>query len=122
MRTVVQCIMIFWLLMALVVTYAFKAHAHDQWADASSVPAWVKTSCCGPADAHHLQSSDVVLDSDGYHVKGFPVVIAYKDALPSMDGDYWIFYGRAYSGPGYDGLGGGSGLPHVYCFFAPTGA
>ena len=31
---------------------AGPAAAHDVWADGSPVPAWVKSSCCGPA-AHH---------------------------------------------------------------------
>jgi hypothetical protein len=34
-------------------------YAHDYWADGKPVPNWVKTSCCGPADAHHLRPDQV---------------------------------------------------------------
>ena len=34
--------------------FASAAHAHDRWDNGEPVPAWVKTECCGPRDAHHL--------------------------------------------------------------------
>jgi hypothetical protein len=34
-------------------------NAHDYWADGKAVPNWVKASCCGPADAHHLRPDQV---------------------------------------------------------------
>lgn len=111
------------------------AHAHDYWADGKKVPDWVKASCCGPADAHHLspaqvhgpmsreeayafmngadlpvstkESSD---ESRYYVVDGYQRVIPSGLALPSQDGDYWIFYRD--DGP----INGQSG---VYCFFVP---
>ena len=87
---------------------AIPSFAHDQWADASSIPAWVKASCCGPADAHHLQPEQVHDLGDYYLVDGYVRHIPHAQALPSQDGDYWIFY----RGQGNDESG-------VYCFFVP---
>lgn len=84
------------------------ASAHDQWADGSAIPAWVKSSCCGPADAHHLTPAMVTRDGDYYVVSGYNHRIPANQALPSQDGDYWIFY--------RDDGGIQSG---VYCFFIP---
>jgi hypothetical protein len=84
--------------------------AHDVWADNSPVPSWVKASCCGPDDAHHLRPDQVHRVSDDYYmVDGYRYRIPAKDALPSQDGDYWIFY--------RDGQGGNQSI--VYCFFVP---
>lgn len=86
------------------------AEAHDAWADGEAVPGWVKQSCCGPADAHHLRPDQVHRVSDDYfEVDGYYHKVPAKDALPSQDGDYWIFYRD-------DGGGSQSG---VYCFFVP---
>jgi hypothetical protein len=64
--------------------------AHDQWADGSVVPAWVKSACCGPQDAH----MDPVLlhDEKGWRVEGNDYVIADDKVLPSEDGHAWVFY------------------------------
>ena len=35
------------------------APAHDYWIDGKKIPEWVKASCCGPADAHHLDPGQV---------------------------------------------------------------
>ena len=94
------------------------ARGHDHWADGSQIPDWVKASCCGPADAHHLKADDVTLEADGYHIKGYPYVIPFADALPSTDGDYWIFYQSLYS----SFESGATGVSHPFCFFAPAGA
>ena len=85
------------------------ASAHDRWADGSPVPAWVKTACCGPEDVHHLRPEQVRLTPEGYWVEGYPEVIPVGKALPSADGDYWIFYKE---------LGAGM-FSSVYCFFTP---
>jgi hypothetical protein len=86
------------------------AEAHEVWANAEPVPDWVKASCCGPADAHHLRPDQVHRVSDDYYmVDGYHYRIPAKDALPSQDGDYWIFY--------RDGNGGNQSI--VYCFFVP---
>ena len=82
---------------------------HDQWSNGTDVPAWVKSSCCGPEDVHHLTAQQVHAMADGWHIEGYKGVLAYGRELPSQDGDYWIFY-RSYSD--------GSQTP-VFCFFAP---
>jgi hypothetical protein len=69
---------------------ASGADAHDYWSDGKAIPDWVKASC--------------YYSVDGY-VRRIPVV----QALPSQDGDYWIFYRD-------DGANGQSG---IYCFFVP---
>ena len=85
------------------------AHAHDYWSNGKPIPAWVKASCCGPADAHHLRPEQVHDEGDYYRVDGYVRKIPHAQALPSQDGDYWIFYRD-------DGANGQSG---VYCFFIP---
>lgn len=85
------------------------AHAHDMWSSGKPVPDWVKASCCGPADAHHLRPEQVHDEGDYYHVDGYVRRIPRAQALPSQDGGYWIFYRD-------DGASGQSG---VYCFFVP---
>jgi hypothetical protein len=87
-----------------------SAGAHDVWANGETVPSWVKASCCGPDDAHHLRPDQVHRISDDYYkVDGYRYRIPAKDALPSQDGDYWIFY--------REGLNGAQSI--VYCFFVP---
>ena len=69
------------------------AGAHDVWADGKAVPGWVKQACCGPADAHHPRPDQVRRVSDEFYaVDGYYNRIPVRDALPSQDGDYWIFY------------------------------
>lgn len=97
------------LLILLVASAINQAQAHDQWADGKPIPDWVKASCCGPADAHHLTPEQVTRDGDYYHVAGYSRLIPAGQALPSQDGDYWIFYRD-------NGAAGQSG---VYCFFVP---
>lgn len=96
------------------------SQAHDYWANGKKVPDWVKSSCCGQADAHALEPGQVHQDKDGnYFVDGYYgynqdhkqlAKIPAKEALPSQDGHYWIFY------RGDEGGGSQSG---VYCFFVP---
>ena len=88
------------------------AAAHDMWANGDIVPGWVKSACCGPDDAHHLRPDQVHRVSDDYYmVDGYRYRIPARQALPSQDGDYWIFYRD-------EGAGAQSG---VYCFFVPMG-
>ena len=94
----------------LLAASAGSANAHDYWSDGKPVPDWVKASCCGPADAHHLRPDQVHrISDDFYSVDGYIRRIPVGQALPSQDGDYWIFYRD-------DGASGQSG---VYCFFVP---
>jgi hypothetical protein len=86
------------------------AQAHDVWANGKDVPPWVKAACCGPEDVHHLRPDQVHRVSDDYYmVDGYNRRIPARNALPSQDGDYWIFYRD-------DGSGAQS---TVYCFFVP---
>jgi hypothetical protein len=51
----------------------------------------VKSSCCGPADAHHLTPDQVTRrDEDYYLVAGYARPTPVKRALPSQGGEYWI--------------------------------
>ncbi len=86
--------------------------AHDKWADGSAIPSWVKSSCCGPQDAHHLTPDQVHRVKGGYRVDGYPDVIEDERVLPSQDGDYWIFYNQG-------DTAGAPWFSRVYCFFIP---
>jgi len=89
---------------------AAPAGAHDQWANGKAVPGWIKSACCGVADAHHLRPEQVTLNARGeYVVEGYYAPLDVKFALPSQDGDYWIFYRQFLDGS----------QSAAYCFFAP---
>ncbi len=93
--------------------FCAAAGAHAYWADGKLVPPWVKAACCGADDVHHLRPDQVHRISDDYYtVDGYPNRIPARAALPSQDGDYWIFYRD-------DGAGGAQST--VYCFFVPMG-
>ena len=85
------------------------ASAHDKWGNGEGVPAWVKSWCCDKTDVHHIPSSAISIQQDGYHIEGLTVVVPMKDAIPSPDGQYWGFWNPIME-PN----------PHVYCFFAPV--
>jgi hypothetical protein len=89
------------------------AQAHDKWADGSTVPAWVKSKCCGERDVHHLQPEQVHKVDGGYLVDGHDGVIPLSQTDPSQDGDYWIFGSTVWSGNGPPKIG------DVRCFFVP---
>ena len=55
------------------------------------------------------QSRSIESPTTYYKVDGYDSEIPVKVALPSQDGDYWIFY--------RDNVGGGQST--VYCFFVP---
>jgi len=96
----------------LLFSFCTAAAAHERWADGSQVPPWVKRQCCGTEDVHHLRPDQVEETDDGYIVDGVKGKIPLRQALPSQDGDYWVFY-RNYP----DGS-----QSIVYCFFIPTGS
>jgi hypothetical protein len=86
-----------------------SAFPHDVWSNGKPIPDWVKASCCGPADAHHLTPEQVTRRGEDYYlIQGYPHPVPVKGALPSQDGEYWIFY--------QDDPSGQSG---IYCFFVP---
>ena len=96
--------------MLTVAIFASEADAHDYWASGEAVPAWVKSECCGVADAHHLRPDQVHVTPSGYKVDGYREIIPEKRLLPSPDGDWWVFYRN--SNDGNQGP--------VYCFFGPV--
>jgi len=89
------------------------AQAHTTWGDDTRVPDWVRSSCCGPEDVHHLKPEQVhVIGDQGYRIDGYPDLIPFAKELPSQDGDFWIFYRM-------NGSGADVSYSPVYCFFAP---
>ncbi len=89
------------------------AEAHDLWANGTPIPKWIKASCCTAADAHHLRPDQVRRVSESYYeVEGYFQRIPAAEALPSQDGDYWIFYKDNKSGS----------QTGVFCFFVPMGS
>ena len=80
--------------MRLLVTTAFlmlttpglaqPAFAHDQWSNDTDVPAWVKSSCCGPEDVHHLTAQQVHAMADGWHIDGYKGVLEATEALMAL--------------------------------------
>lgn len=98
------------ILALLALSLCGPAVAHDQWTNGAAVPAWVRDACCGPADAHHLRPDQVRRISDEYYaVDGYFRPIPAHKALPSADGEYWIFYKDNKSGS----------QTGVFCFFVP---
>ena len=132
--------------LAALAASAGPAGAHNIWADGKPVPDWVKQSCCGPADAHHLRPDQVQkvpgeeaarlrpkyanivrASADYYVVDGYdrPIWAEGRNVLPSEDGDYWLFYNNGGRACGYEPqIAGGQSCysqpqSDVYCFFAP---
>jgi hypothetical protein len=98
------------LALAIALALFRTAHAHDRWDNGEPVPAWVKTVCCGPNDVHHLRPEEVRRNAAGdYEVDIYPFPIPARMALPSQDGEYWLFFYKDY---GLDGM--------VRCFFVPA--
>ena len=99
------------------------ASAHDYWADGKKVPDWVKSSCCGPADAHLLRPDQVHDMGDYYLIDGYRDKISKKQTLPSQDGQYWAFYADYPASKSCSPEGGCYSTPAsqsgVYCFFVP---
>lgn len=96
-------------LIFILLVMASPSQAHNAWADGSKIPDWVKASCCGPADAHRLQPEQITRDGDYYLVEGYRRPIPVSQALPSQDGNYWVFYKDLDNG---DQSG-------IYCLFVP---
>ena len=82
---------------------------HDFWTTGEPVPEWVKATCCGKADAHHIAADAVHATRQGFVIEGIDTVVPYDRVLPSQDGEYWGFWDEAFLP-----------APPVYCFFAPT--
>jgi len=98
---------------AILLGITVSAKAHDQWGNGEPVPAWVKKYCCGPEDVHHLTDKQVSVQPDGYHIVGTPLIVPFKEALPSPDGSTWAFF-KVTKNP--DGT---QSFSPIYCFFYP---
>jgi hypothetical protein len=102
-------------LVALFGLWVSAASAHDQWADGSPVPEWVKQYCCGPADVHHYRFDEVKVTPEGYVLPDYPNVIPANDpthVFKSEDGEYWAFFATYSTGE----------KSPIYCLFVPPGA
>jgi hypothetical protein len=71
------------------------AWPHDFWANGDPVPGWIKSACCGQAEAHVLGSDEYSIDSRGFHVRGIAKAFPMNEILPSQDGKVWAFYNNA---------------------------
>lgn len=100
--------------MSLLFAVPGAALAHTTWANGLPVPEWVKRSCCGPSDAHHLSPNQVHRTPDGYRIDGYPQTIYDAQVLPSEDGEYWAFYSELHDAKGE------RTFTSVFCFFAPS--
>lgn len=97
-----------WLLIAWAIAcVATGADAHDLWKNGDPIPAWIKSACCGPSDAHNIPDSDVVVTRAGYLIAGRRAPIPFDKATPSPDGSFWVFYT------------GDIATATIICFFAP---
>jgi hypothetical protein len=102
-------------LVTVIVLLTSPAVSHDTWPDGSPVEDWVKASCCGMAEAHRFEQSQVHHLSDGgWKIDGYPWVVRIEPRpSPVRDDGYWLFYSTGdvpYSG----------WVGPVVCFFAPT--
>ena len=107
------------------------SEAHETWTNGSKVPGWVKSSCCGSADAHHLRPDQVhrLYNEEcrnGYHggcwkVDGYHGIVWDNAVLPSQDGAYWGFWTDNFVSCSAL-MSCSSDSVHqsaMYCFFAP---
>ena len=95
---------------AAVIVATLASPVHDQWADGTSVPGWVKSGCCGAQDVHKLEPSKVWEENGGWRVAGLDSVTPRERTFPSQDGWVWAFY---------DPLFGKQAV--VNCLFIPFG-
>jgi hypothetical protein len=106
---IVYLALVLGLILWTIFTFTPPAHAHDTWSNGKAVPDWVKSSCCGPEDVHHLRPDQVHRDGEFYTIDGYRQPIRADSAIPSQDGEYWIFYAEHEDGS----------QSNVYCFFVP---
>lgn len=71
---------------------ALPAAAHERWDNGKPIPDWVKTQCCGVADAHQINDAAIHERADGVYIDGYSYVIPYDKVMPSPDGTTWLFY------------------------------
>ena len=91
----------------LLMLFAERAAGHDQWANGSPVPSWVKAACCGPDEAHRLTLAQFHKVTTGWAIEGIANVVPDDRVFPSQDGWVWGFW----SPEGKDAF--------VQCLFVP---
>jgi hypothetical protein len=92
------------------------ALAHDADCRGRPPSGHVKMYCCGRAEYHALEPSQIHRDADlNYvvHVDGFTLVVPERLAEPSEDGCSAIFFNESVHDP--------TGRPVVSCFQTPLG-
>ena len=96
------------LILAAALIAASPAMPHDFWQNGEPVPAYVKSACCGPADAHHIKPDAVHIMADGVHIDGITTVVPVGRVLPSPDGEAWGFWSVSAEPD-----------PVIFCLFLP---
>ena len=88
--------------------------AHQIGCDGKPPPREIRAACCGKADAHQLDPSQVHEMDDGSWVINIPegdIKLVGKKAEPSPDGCYWVFYNKDIQFQ----------YRTIYCFLVPMG-
>jgi hypothetical protein len=67
-----------------------RAHGEAQWIQDENWKNAVGELCCGERDCHQLAEDDVEVRRDGYFVRSLNVVIPHGQALPSINGRFWV--------------------------------
>lgn len=80
------------MLFAALAIFSFNSHAfaHDNWISRGGFRGpqngeW----CCGSVDCFVVPASAVKVGGDGFEVGTTKETVPYKEALPSVDGQYW---------------------------------
>lgn len=87
------------LIYALAILAPTCVFAHDIGCDGKPVPANIKSSCCGAADAHLINDSNLQPDINGSYIvtiDGIRRLATADHVLPSPDGCYWVFYSNSW--------------------------
>lgn len=92
---------------AILIVLSLLTPVHDQWANNTPVPKWVKSYCCGPQDVHELDISQVHRVKGGWKIDGVDSLVTDERVFPSQDGEVWGFW-TTY-GP----------ITTVHCLFIP---
>jgi hypothetical protein len=71
-------------------SFASAAYAHDSWISRGGFRGpqngeW----CCGASDCAVVPSSAVKIGGAGFELTPTSETVPYKEALPSVDGQYW---------------------------------
>jgi len=115
-----------------------SAIAHTVWANGETVPPWVRSSCCGVSDLHHLTPDMVHGPFDLAEARRYlpnaqePVIggCGPEGGTCVTDAQMYVVDGFGYPVPASKVLPSQDGnywifyrdgSPYVYCFFIPMG-